>query len=135
VQDASEAGARAAVLAAAFGAPAQPERYQQLMQAPGYTIELDLVAVAPDGRFGAFAMGWIDPVNKVGQFEPVGTAPDSRRMGLGRAVLLEGMRRMKVRGAESVMVIVEEAEQAARELYGSVGLKPCWQLSLYKQTA
>jgi ribosomal protein S18 acetylase RimI-like enzyme len=133
VQDASEADARAGVLAAAFGAPAQPERYRQLMQAPGYNRELDLVAVAPDGQFGAFALGWIDHGNKVGQFEPVGTAPEFRRMGLGRAVLLEGMRYMQVRGAESIMVIVEEAEQAARTLYESVGLKPCWQLSLYSK--
>lgn len=43
VQDASEAEARAIVLAAAYGAPVQTERYQQLMQAPGYNIELDLV--------------------------------------------------------------------------------------------
>ncbi len=133
VHDVSEAGARAVVLAAAFGAPAQTERYQQLMQAPGYNIQLDLVAVAPDGRFGAFALCWIDPVNKVGQFEPVGTAPEFRRMGLGRAVLLEGMRQLQVRGAESVMVIVEEAELAARALYESVGLEPCWQLSLYSK--
>ncbi|HSH80503.1 MAG TPA: GNAT family N-acetyltransferase [Herpetosiphonaceae bacterium] len=133
VQDASEAGARAAVLAAAFGAPAQTERYRQLMQAPGYNIELDLVAVGPDGRFGAFALCWIDPVKKVGQFEPVGTAPDFRRMGLGRAVLLEGMRQMQVRGAESVVVIVEEAEEAARALYESVELKPCWRLFLYSK--
>jgi mycothiol synthase len=133
VQDTSEAEARAGVLAAAFGARAQPEQYRQLMRAPGYNIELDLVAVAPDGQFGAFALGWIDHVNKVGQFEPVGTAPEFQRMGLGRAVLLEGMRHMQARGAESVVVLVEEAEQAARALYESVGLKPCWQLSLYSK--
>ncbi len=131
VQDGSEASARATVLAAAFGAAVQAERYVQFMQAPGYNSELDIVAVAPDRRFAAFAMCWVDPVNKVGQFEPVGTAPEFRRMGLGRAVLLEGMRQMQRRGAESVMVIVEEAEQAARALYASVGLKACGQLFLY----
>jgi mycothiol synthase len=133
VQDVSEAGARAAVLAAAFGATAQTEQYRRLMQAPGYDIELDLVAVAPDGRFGAFAMCWIDPMNKVGQFEPVGTAPEFRQMGLGRAVLLEGMRQMQARGAETAVVIVEEAEQAARALYESVGFKPCWKPFLYSK--
>lgn len=133
LRDAGEAKARAAVLAAAFGAPVETEPYERLMQAPGYQIELDLVAVAPDQRFGAFAMCWIDPLNKVGQFEPVGTAPDFRHMGLGRALLGEGMRRMKTRGAEHVIVIVEEAEQAAQALYGSVGLEPRWRLFLFSK--
>jgi ribosomal protein S18 acetylase RimI-like enzyme len=131
LHDEGEAGARAAVLAAAFGARPQIERYRQLMQAPGYTMELDLVAVAPDGQFGAFALCWLDPVNKVGQFEPVGTAPDFRRLGLGRAVLVEGMRQMKLRGMESVIVIMEEAKQGARSFYESLGLTTCWKLFLY----
>ncbi len=41
---------------------------------------------------------------------------------------------MQVRGVESVIVLVEEAEHAARELYESVGFKSCWQLSLYNRT-
>ncbi|MBA3944106.1 MAG: GNAT family N-acetyltransferase [Herpetosiphonaceae bacterium] len=133
VTDEREAEARAAVLAAAFEAPVQTERYRQFMRAPGYRFELDLVAVAPDGRFGAFATCWIDPVNKVGQFEPVGTAPAFRRMGLGRAVLLEGMQQMKLQGAESVIVVVEEAEDAAHALYESVGLRPRWNLYTYSK--
>ena len=133
MQDVSEAAARAAVLAATFGTTVQTEQYHHLMQAPGYDIELDLVVVAPDARFGAFAMCWIDPVNKIGQFEPVGTAPQFRQIGLGRAVLLEGMRQMKARGVETVVVIVEEAEQAARAFYESVGFKPRWKLFLYSK--
>jgi ribosomal protein S18 acetylase RimI-like enzyme len=133
VQGEGEATARAAVLGAAFGAPPQPERYRQFMRAPGYTGDLDLVAVAPDGRFAAFAMCWVDTANKVGQFEPVGADPSFRRQGLARAVLLEGLRRMQAHGAERAIVVVEEAEQAARQLYESVGLKPRWKLYLYSK--
>jgi mycothiol synthase len=126
-----EAAQRAAVLAAAFGAPTRPERYHGLMQAEGYEIELDVVAVAESGQFAAFALGWIDPVARVGQFEPVGTHPAFRKQGLARAVLVEGMQRMERRGAERVVVIVEEAEEAACQLYASIGLRRQWDLTLY----
>jgi mycothiol synthase len=133
LRDASEAPSRATVLAAAFGARPQIEAYLKLMHAPGYSHELDFVAVAPDGQFAAFALAWLDPVNKVGQFEPVGTAPAFQQMGLGRAVVLEGMRQMQLRGMEHVIVIVEEGEHAARRLYESVGLTVGWNLALYSR--
>ena len=126
-----EAAARAMALGAAFGAAPQPERYRQFMHAPGYVRDLDIVAVAPDGRFAAFAMCWVDPLTKVGQFEPVGTAPDFRRRGLAQAVLHEGLRRMQQRGAERAIVIVEAAEEAARQLYAAVGFEDQWNLTLY----
>jgi mycothiol synthase len=128
---ADEAVARAVVLGAAFGAPPQPERYRQFMHAPGYVHDLDIVAVAPDQSLAAFALCWVDPGNKVGQFEPVGTAPEFRQQGLGQAVLYEGLRRMRQHGAERVIVIVESAEEAACRLYASVGFEHQWNLRLY----
>ncbi len=71
------------------------EGYYNVTYAPIYERDLDLVAVAPDGRLAAFALCWRDQVNQVGLFEPVGTHPDFRRLGLARAVMLEGMRRMQ----------------------------------------
>jgi len=131
VLDNQEATARAIVLGAAFEAAPQVERYERLMQAPGYVRDLDIVVVAPDQRFAAFAMCWVDQHNQVGQFEPVGTAPEFRRQGLGQAVLAEGLRRMQQYGAERVIVIAEAAEAAACELYASVGFREQWSLSWY----
>lgn len=37
------------------------ERYRAFMQAPGYARDLDLIASAPDGRFGAYCICRIDP--------------------------------------------------------------------------
>jgi ribosomal protein S18 acetylase RimI-like enzyme len=128
-----EAEPRAAVLGQAFEALPFVEWYRKLMQAPGYQPELDLVAVAPDGQFGAFALGWLDTGSQVGQFEPVGTAPTFRRMGLARTLLLEGLWRMRKRGAASAFVIVEAAELAACHLYASVGLKETWRLHMYQE--
>jgi mycothiol synthase len=125
---------RATALALAFGAESQPERYQAFMQAPGYDPTLDVVAVNASGQVAAFAMCWADPISKVGQFEPVGTVPDFQRQGLGKATLLEGMRRLREQGMEEVIVIVEAAEEPARQLYESVGLTPRWKIILYGNT-
>lgn len=130
-----EAAARATVLGSAFGAPPQPERYQQFMHALGYVRDLDIVAVAPDNCFAAFAMCWVDPATKVGQFEPVGTAPDFRRQGVAQAVLYEGLRRMQQYAAERAIVIVEAAEEAASQLYAAVGFEQQWSLTLYTRTS
>ena len=82
----------------AFGSSAPFERYlerfRKFMRSPVYDPDLDIVAVAPDGQIGAFCIVWMDPVNRVGLFEPVGTHPDFQRRGLGRAVMLEGLRRL-----------------------------------------
>jgi ribosomal protein S18 acetylase RimI-like enzyme len=131
VRGSEESIARANVLAAAFEALPDPERYQRFMQAPGYRAVLDVVAVAPEQQFAAFAMCWVDQDNHVGQFEPVGTAPAFRRQGVAQAVLAEGIRRMQGCGAERVIVIVEAAEEAAYALYRSVGFEPRWALSWY----
>jgi mycothiol synthase len=129
-----EAAARATVLGAAFGAPSFPERYRQFMQAPGYVRDLDIVAVAPGERFAAFAMSWIDPMIKVGQFEPVGTAPEFRKRGLAQAVLVEGLRQMRQYCAERAIVVVEAAEIAACQLYASVGFVHQWSLTLFAKS-
>jgi mycothiol synthase len=124
---ASEATQRAAVSHAAFESPMPFERYEQryraFMGSPAYTPELDLVVETPDGQFGAFCICWLDGVNRAGLFEPVGTGPDWRRKGLGRAVLAEGLRRMQARGMRSVMVNVDYDNPAAQRLYAAVGFQ------------
>ena len=98
------------------------ERYRAFMRTPGYERDLDLVAAAPDGRFGAYCVCWMDPANGVGEFEPVGTRPDFRGRGLAKAVVSEGFRRMKARGAHTALVCFEGDNAPARRLYESVGL-------------
>ncbi len=66
---------------------------------------------------------WLDPVNKVGDFGPVGARPAYRRQGLTRAVLLECLRRMKARGMDRVCASTGEGNTAARGLYESVGFR------------
>ena len=97
--------------------------YARLMRLPGYQRDLDVVAVAPDGVIAAYVNCWIDPVNRIGDFGPVGARPAYRRQGLTRAVLLEGLRRLKARGMDRVCVSTGVSNTPALRLYESIGFK------------
>ena len=97
------------------------EHYHRLRRMPEYTPELDLVAVAADGTVAAFCQCWLDPVNKVGLFEPVGTRPAFQRQGLAKAVLAEGLRRMRAGGMDTAFVCSSYSNAAAQKLYQAVG--------------
>jgi ribosomal protein S18 acetylase RimI-like enzyme len=130
-----EVVARAKAQFGAFNSSAQFERYEErfsnFMRSPVYDPELDIVAVAPDGQVGAFCIVWTDPVNQVGLFEPVGTHPDFRRSGLGKAVMLEAMRRLQGRGMKSAIVSTPDDNLPAIKLYESIGFQIVNRLGTY----
>ncbi|HLB22799.1 MAG TPA: GNAT family N-acetyltransferase [Dehalococcoidia bacterium] len=114
---------RAAVHFAAFspGSRMTADAYRAFMHAPGYDPDLDSVVEAPDGRLAAYAMGWLDAANGIGEFEPVGAHPEFRRMGLARAALHRGMSKMGERGMTTAIVYTNAENAAARALYPSAG--------------
>jgi ribosomal protein S18 acetylase RimI-like enzyme len=95
------------------------EWYRNLQRAPLYRRDLDIVAVAPEGDFASFCTVWFDDVTRTGAFEPVGTAPEHQRRGLGKAVMCAGLRQLNRLGA--TMAYVGSYETAAHALYASVG--------------
>ncbi len=97
--------------------------YARLMRLPGYYRDLDIVSVAPDGTIAAYVNGWVDPLNRIGDFGPVGARAAFRRQGLTRAALVEGLRRMKAWGMERVCISTGEGNSAARRLYESIGFR------------
>ena len=109
--------------------------YARFMRLPGYDRDLDVVAVAPDGVIAAYVNGWLDPVNRIGDFGPVGARPAYRRQGLTRAVLLECLRRMKARGMDRVCVSTGVPNTPALRLYESVGFEIVNRYLEYVKTA
>jgi len=73
-------------------------------QTPNYRKDLNIVAVAPAGNYVAYAGIWYVPENRVAYVEPVATDPEYRRMGLGKAAVLEAIRRTRELGAEVAWV-------------------------------
>jgi ribosomal protein S18 acetylase RimI-like enzyme len=97
------------------------EKYEILVGQDHYDWSNDLIVEAPDGSFAAFAMCWADPVGSVGEFEPVGVHPDHQRRGLGRAVMRQGLRRLRELGLRDAIVFSLRSNAASEALYRSAG--------------
>lgn len=118
------------VLWRGFNHPGEPpedsiEGRKKMQSGPHFRQDLTMVVEAPNGAFVAFAGLWFDPVNEFGYVEPVATDPDYRRMGLGTAAVLEGIRRCGELGA-SVAYVGSE-----RPFYRAMGFQKlytsnCW---------
>ena len=90
-------------------------------EAEFYNPERDIVAVAPDGSFAAFATGRMDPVSKLAELEPVGVHPNHRRKQLGKAVCLECIRVLQKHGAKAIVILGAASTEGATRLYDSLG--------------
>jgi GNAT superfamily N-acetyltransferase len=125
---ADEAGPEAAVRAhvdAWSPSAYTAESYAGVRQTSSYRGDLHVLVEAPDGTMASSAIMWLDEANATVEFEPVGTHPDYRRRGLGRALLLHGMQRARAAGADHATVVCMGApgRPEARGLYYSVGFR------------
>lgn len=104
------------------------DRRKYWLSNPQYKPELDLIAIAPDGTFAAFCFCHIHPEHNArsgrneGWVADLGVRRGFRKMGLGRAMLLAGMQRLKAAGFDTARLIVDaENRSGALRLYESVG--------------
>jgi ribosomal protein S18 acetylase RimI-like enzyme len=117
-----DCGRMATLLNAAFGRTVHsaPEYRTFVTRSPSFRHDLNLVAEAPDGSFAAHAGFTLDRVNRHGIIEPVCTHPDHRQLGLGRALILEGLLRLRDLGAATCDVETGDVVPA-NALYRSIG--------------
>ena len=108
------------------------ERYARVRGMVGYRADLDLVIATPDNELAAFCLVWLS--NGAGVFEPVGTRAAWRRRGLGRAVILEGLKRLKQLGAHTACVYSFAHNRAFYEACGFV-VANHWHSYAFKQVA
>ncbi|MEN9934806.1 MAG: hypothetical protein RLZZ387_1385 [Chloroflexota bacterium] len=106
-----------------------PEGRRRMQSGPHFRTDLTIVVEAPGGSFVAFSGLWFEPVNRFGYVEPVATDPDYRRMGLGTAAVMEGVRRCAELGAAVAYV------GSVQPFYQSMGFRKlytseCWLRSL-----
>jgi GNAT superfamily N-acetyltransferase len=125
---ADEAGPEAAVQAHVDAwAPSTytAEGYEGVRQTATYGGDLHVLVEAPDGTMAASTIMWLDEANKTAEFEPVGTHPGYRRLGLGTAMLLHGMHLAREAGATHMTVACLGApgHPQARGLYYGVGFR------------
>jgi mycothiol synthase len=101
-------------------------KYEMAQQ--NYRAELDLIATAADGTFAAFCYSVINREENIrkgrqeGYIAILGTRRGFRRIGLGRAMLLSGLHRLKGFGMDTASLGVDaDNPNGALRLYESVG--------------
>jgi mycothiol synthase len=108
--------------------PMPVERRLHWLEDPNYRPEQDLIIVAPDGTFAAFCYCAIHAQENAqtgrhdGWIHVLGTRRGYRKLGLGRAILLAGLRRLQADGATAAILNVDaENPTGALGLYESAG--------------
>lgn len=94
---------------------------------PNVDLYLKVAVVAPDGNFVAYCGMWYDPEAGYAVIEPVATDPQYRKMGLGKAAVLEGIRRVSELGAKTAIV------GSSQQFYYSIGLRPFRTATLWRK--
>jgi mycothiol synthase len=104
------------------------DRFKYNLAKPDYRNDLNLIAVAGDGTFVAFCYCHISQKenDRTGRNEGwiayLGTRRGFRKMGLGRAMLLAGLHRLKAVGvATAILGVDAENSSGALRLYESAG--------------
>lgn len=105
------------------------EWHGRVLETPFYVPELNLIAEAPCGTFAAFCLSWIEPRPYAqagalrGYLQTLGTRPRFRNLGLGRALLLETLRRFQALGARDGVGVVDAGNANALRLYEAGGVR------------
>jgi ribosomal protein S18 acetylase RimI-like enzyme len=100
------------------------EHRREMFASDGYC---HLVATDPNGDFAAYSEcsicrdEWERTGQRVGWIDYVETRPERQRRGLGRAVLLASLRRLREWGAETVILITVNTNTPALKLYEATG--------------
>jgi ribosomal protein S18 acetylase RimI-like enzyme len=96
------------------------EVLEETSRASFYKEDLDLVAVAPDGSIASFCTFRFDSPSGITELEPIGTLPKYRKLGLAKALLSEGFKRLKKYEPKLLLVGAANTPEANR-LYEVTG--------------
>jgi ribosomal protein S18 acetylase RimI-like enzyme len=103
----------------------------RILRQAAYRPENDLVLQASDGSLAGFCVGWLN--GTFGQIEPMGIRADVRGRGLGKALLIECVRRLSQGGASRVFVETDNNRDAAFALYQSAGFRVEHEVPVYRK--
>jgi len=96
---------------------------EKYSKASFYKADLDLVVVAPKDDFAAFCTMRFDPKSKIAELEPMGTHPNHRRKGLGKALIYEALKRVIHYRPTLICILGAASTKAADALYDSLGFE------------
>lgn len=88
------------------------------LSGPHQDMDLCIAVAAPSGEFVSYCGMWYDSHTDYALVEPVATDPGYRKMGLGKAAVLEGVKRCGLRGAKRAYV------GSSQQFYYKIGFRP-----------
>jgi GNAT superfamily N-acetyltransferase len=94
--------------------------------------EASCALVTPEGGLGAFILT-VELSPRVALFADVVVDPSLRRQGYGRHLMEWGLRALSALGHESVRLWVTESNEAARQLYRSLGFHSYARSTIFRQ--
>lgn len=77
--------------------------FTKIRTMPDYRPELDLILFDSEGQPAGLANFWISEKSKTASLEPLGTVWWYRRMGLGKALITEGINRTRTYGCTQII--------------------------------
>ena len=94
------------------------DREREGFDDPLFHSDIRIVVVSPTGDYAAHCGMWHLGNTDYAYVEPVFTLPEYRKIGLGKAAVLEGVKRCGVRGATRAYVV------SGQQFYYSIGFYP-----------
>ena len=96
------------------------------LSGPNSNLDLKIAAIAPNGEFASYCGMWYDSKTENALVEPVATDPEYRKMGLAKAVVLEGVIRCGKLGAKRAYV------GSSQQFYYNIGFDPIYTETWWK---
>jgi GNAT superfamily N-acetyltransferase len=96
----------------------QLEERRISLSGPHLNHNLCIAVVAPNGEFASYCGMWYDARTEYALVEPVATDPTYRKLGLGKAAVLEAIKRCGLLGAKQAYV------GSSQQFYYQLGFHP-----------
>lgn len=101
---------------------------ERMLSSPMIIPSIVIAVAAPDGSYVSHCGMWYRPGDTYCYVEPVATDPDYRLRGLGKAAVLEGVRRCGLLGAKQAIVGSEQ------QFYYNIGFYPVHNMTHWELT-
>ena len=109
--------------------PEDLEGRRKSLSGPHLDLNLCIAVVSPEGEYASYCGMWYEKATEYALVEPVATDPKYRKLGLGKAAVLEGIRRCGQLGAKQAYV------GSSQQFYYQIGFQPLpagtfWEIQL-----